>query len=99
RRGGGGGAGLPLPPFHPDTERRAPAPPPPSAPGPAAADRIAAMTWSRVTWNPRMSLSPPSLVSPTSALTDRTCSLPGCASVYATTPSTAVPTLSVLVST
>ena len=40
-----------------------------------------------------MSLSPPSLVSPTSALTDRTCSLPGCCSVHRTSPSTTAPTL------
>ena len=33
-----------------------------------------------------MSFSPPSLVSPTSALTDRTLALPGCASVHRTTP-------------
>ena len=46
-----------------------------------------------------MSFRPPSLVSPTSALTDRTFSLPGCASVHLTTASTATPTPSVLVST
>jgi hypothetical protein len=42
---------------------------------------IAAITCSRVTCRPRMSFSPPSFVSPTSALTDRTRSLPGCAIV------------------
>ena len=39
------------------------------------------------------------MVSPTSAFTDRTRSLPGCASVQATTASTAMPTESVLVRT
>ena len=51
----------------------------PSSTAPALAPAIAAATWSRVTWRPRMSLRPPSFVSPTSALTDRTFSLPGCA--------------------
>jgi hypothetical protein len=46
-----------------------------------------------------MSFKPPSFVSPTTALTDRTFSLPGCASVQRTTASTAVPTDSVLVRT
>jgi hypothetical protein len=44
-----------------------------------------------------MSFNPPSLVSPTSAFTDRTLSLPGCASVQRTSPSTTAPTLKVLV--
>ena len=46
-----------------------------------------------------MSLRPPSLVSPTRAFTERTFSLPGCASVQRTTASSAAPTDSVLVST
>ena len=46
-----------------------------------------------------MSLSVPSLVSPTRPLTDRTLSLPGCAIVQRTTASSAAPTDSVLVRT
>ena len=46
-----------------------------------------------------MSFRPPSFVSPTSALTDRTSSLPGCAIVHRTTASSAVPTDSVFVRT
>ena len=46
-----------------------------------------------------MSFSPPSFVSPTSAFTERTWSLPASASVYRTTASIAIPTLSVFVST
>ena len=68
-------------------------------PCPRLAPAIAAVTWSRVTWQPRMSFRAPSFVSPTSALTERTFSLPGCAIVQRTTASTAVPTASVLVST
>ena len=57
--------------------------------GPSRAARSPPVTCSRVTCRPRMSFRPPSLVSPTSALTDRTFSLPGCASVQLTTASTA----------
>jgi hypothetical protein len=46
-----------------------------------------------------MSLSVPSLVSPTTALTDRTSSLPGCFRVHSIVPAAASGTFSVLVST
>ncbi len=46
-----------------------------------------------------MSFRKPSLVSPTTALTDRASPLPGCSRVQATTASIAVPTESVLVRT
>ena len=81
-----------MPPFQPNATVPVPAPTAPSSTGPAFALAIAAVTWSRVTWRPRMSLSVPSLVSPTSAFTERTFSLPGWASVQRTTASTAVPT-------
>ena len=88
-----------MPPFQPNATVPVPAPIAPSSTAPSRAEAIAAVTWSRVTCRPRMSFRPPSLVSPTSALTDRTFSLPGCASVHLTTASTATPTPSVLVST
>ena len=49
-----------------------PAPTEPSATGPPRRRAIAASTCSRVTCWPRMSFRPPSLVSPTSAFTERT---------------------------
>jgi len=60
---------------------------------------MAARTSAGLTRSARMSLRPPSLVSPTTAFTLRTSSFPGQASTSATTPSMAAPTASVLVST
>ncbi len=88
-----------MPPFHPNATVPVPAPTAPSSTVPSRADVMAAATCSRVTWRPRMSFRPPSLVSPTSAFTDRTFSLPGWASVQRTMASTATPTASVLVRT
>ena len=84
-----------MPPFHPKATVPVPAPTAPSSTGPIVAPAMAAVTWSRVTWSPRMSFIPPSFVSPTTTFTDRTFSLPGCASVQRITASTAVPTDSV----
>ena len=86
----------------PSIRRRAsPCPLPPSPPPPVPSSRPG---WPRArrtdrTRSARMSLSPPSLVSPTTALTLRTSSLPGQDSTSATTPSTAAPTARVLVRT
>ena len=66
-----------MPHFQPKHIVPVPAPTDPSATGPADAVRMAARTSAVVTGRLRMSFSPPSFVSPTSALTDRTCSLPG----------------------
>jgi len=52
-----------------------------------------------VTTRRRMSFRKPSFVSPTMALTERTCSLPFCASVYSITPFIPSATDSVLVNT
>src|SRR5215204_2543784 len=90
---------VPIPPFQPNATVPVPAPTAPSSTIPSLALAIAARTCSRVTCSPRMSLSDPSLVSPTSALTDRTLSLPGCARVQRTVASSAIPTDNVLVST
>ena len=70
-----------MPPLKPKQTVPVPAPTQPSATSPAEASRRAARTSARVTCRPRMSFSRPSLVSPTTALTDRTSSLPGWPSV------------------
>ena len=88
-----------MPPFQPKATVPVPAPTAPSSTAPDRALVIAESTCSRATCRPRMSFNPPSLVSPTSALTERTFSLPVCASVQRTVASSAVPTDSVLVST
>lgn len=88
-----------MPPFQPNAIVPVPAPTAPSGTAPPAAPAMALATCSRVTLRARMSLRRPSLVSPTSAFTDLTSSLPGCASVHSTTASSAVPTESVLVRT
>ena len=80
-----------MPPFQPKASVPVPAPIEPSARGPAVADRIAATTCSRRTGRERMSLRPPSFVSPTSAFTERTASFPGWARVHATTASRRLP--------
>ncbi len=60
---------------------------------------MASRTWALVTWRPRMSLSQPSFVSPTTGLTEPTLSFPGRPSVQSMTASAAVGTLRVLVRT
>ncbi len=88
-----------MPPFHPKAEVPVPAPTEPSATGPSSASSIARSTSTSRIAQRRMSLSQPSLVSPTTALTEHTSSLPGWRSVQSTTACTAVPTHNVLVST
>jgi hypothetical protein len=97
RQAPGGGADAPLP-----AERHGPGPRadrPLRDRIPPRPSRWRARHRQPVTARARMSLSRPSLVSPTSALTDRTSALPGRSSVQPTTASMAVPTARVLVST
>ena len=56
---------VPMPPLNSWQTIPVPPPTPPSATGPGAADRSAARASSVVTWNPSMSFSSPSQVSPT----------------------------------
>jgi hypothetical protein len=75
-----------------------PAPTEPSATAPVLACSIASSACWYVIVRARMSLRVPSFVSPTTALSDRTASLPGCASVQRIVPSAACATASVFVS-
>ncbi len=86
-----------MPPFQPKARVPVPAPTLPSATGPGAACSIADRTSAGVTRRARMSFRAPSLVSPTSALTERTSSLPGWSSVQSMAPARPAATLSVLV--
>ena len=86
-----------MPPFQPKACVPVPAPTLPSSTAPPLAAFSAATACSGRTCWPRMSLRPPSLVSPTSAFTERTSALPGWSSVQRTTPSITAPTLSVFV--
>jgi hypothetical protein len=87
-----------MPPFQSNATVPVPAPKAPSRTGPSRAASIAAMASAGFTRRARMSLRKPSLVSPTTALTERTSSLPGWRSVQSIIPAAASGTLSVLVS-
>ena len=76
-----------------------PAPTAPCSTGPGIAVSMARTTSAAVTTRARMSFSPPSLVSPTTALTERISSCPGCFSVQSRTPSIPRATDRVLVRT
>ncbi len=89
---------MPIPPFQPKATVPAPAPTAPSCTGPSDADSSAETTCSGSIGRERMSLSPPSFVSPTSALSERTPSMPSRASIHSTMASAALQTHSVHVS-
>jgi hypothetical protein len=72
---------VPMPPLKPKATVPVPAPTEPSATAPSAAPASAAKTSARPTWRPRMSFRKPSFVSATTGLIERTCSLPGSASM------------------
>ena len=84
---------VPMPPFQPNATVPVPAPTAPSSTAPLvrAVDRRRDVL-ARARAGRGCRSAPPSLVSPTSALTERTFSLPGCASVQRTTASSAAPT-------
>jgi hypothetical protein len=88
-----------MPPFQPKATVPVPAPTAPSSTGPSFAAPMALSTSWRVMIRRRMSFRLPSLVSPTTAFTERTFSLPGWASVHSITPSAPCGTERVLVST
>ncbi len=86
-----------MPPFQPKATVPVPAPTDPSATGPVRAAAMAARPSAVVTRRARMSLRPPSLVSPTTALTERTFSLPSWRKVQSIPAAAASGTESVLV--
>src|SRR6516225_11326054 len=90
---------VPIPPFESKARVPVPAPMQPSATGPADAIWIAAITSALVTRRARISFKKPSLVSPTTAFTERTRSLPGSWSVHSTRPAMPSATERVLVRT
>ncbi|MNQ70022.1 hypothetical protein D3C85_846450 [compost metagenome] len=90
---------VPIPPLKPKAMVPVPAPTAPCSTGPLVAVSMARTTSAAVTTRARMSFSPPSLVSPTTALTERMSSCPGCFSVQSSTPSMPRATDRVLVRT
>ncbi|MET4685018.1 hypothetical protein ABIE19_002967 [Brevundimonas faecalis] len=78
---------VPTPPLKPKAMVPVPAPTAPCSTGPGVAVSIARTTSAAVTTRARISLRPPSLVSPTTALTERMSSCPGWFSVQSRTPS------------
>ena len=87
-----------MPPFQPNATVPVPAPTLPSCTAPPVAVSSARRTASAVTGRARISLSPPSLVSPTTTLSDRTCCMSGLASIHSAIASAAFHTHSVQVS-
>ena len=87
-----------MPPFQPKARVPVPAPTDPSSTGPVRADSSAARTCPGVIGRARMSFRPPSLVSPTTGLIERTPSIPSRASIHSVSASAAFHTHSVQVS-
>ncbi|MNR13655.1 hypothetical protein D3C85_1300740 [compost metagenome] len=90
---------VPIPPLKPKAMVPVPAPTAPCSSGPLVAVSMARTTSAALTTRARMSFSPPSLVSPTTALTERMSSCPGCFNVQSKIPSIPRATDRVLVRT
>ena len=88
---------VPIPPLMPNATVPVPAPTAPSSTGPLLALAIACFTSSLVTYLALMLFRPLSFVSPTTAFTLCTFSLPGWANVYSTRPAIPSATFKVLV--
>ena len=86
-----------MPPFQPKATVPAPAPTVPSSTSPSDARSSAVRTWPAVIGRDRIALSPPSLVSPTTGLIEKTFPMPGWSRSQPTMASAAFQTHSVQV--